>query len=106
MLKRLHLRREILKQLGVTPSSPPPQEEPLFLPEAPRGATSFKPFEALWNRTDVVRALCFKRPWHSTRVLFQARSRSRRFLLGAESDLMRCGVDCIEVYVGVRRVWS
>ena len=37
LLYRLFLfRREILKQLGVTPSSPPPQEEPLFLPEAPR----------------------------------------------------------------------
>lgn len=59
--------QEILKQLGVTPTAGPPEppvhEENLFLPEA------------LWNRTDIVRALCFKR--------------SRRFLIGAESDLMR-----------------
>lgn len=57
--------QEILKQLGVTRAADqaPVQEENLFLPEA------------LWNRTDVVRALCFKR--------------SRRFLLGAESDLLR-----------------
>lgn len=57
---------EILKQLGVTPAGPPEppvHEENLFLPEA------------LWNRTDIVRALCFKR--------------SRRFLIGAESDIMR-----------------
>ncbi|CAJ1434529.1 unnamed protein product [Effrenium voratum] len=58
--------QEILKQLGVSPAN--------VAQETAEGEGYFLP-EALWNRTDVVRALCFKR--------------SRRFLLGAESDLMR-----------------
>ena len=67
--------------------------------------------QALWNRTDIVRALCFKRLGKQSHLehsvthhqslqekihitqshewMCLSDTRSRRFLIGAESDLMR-----------------